>query len=40
MEVTASFGVSAVVDGHNPLSHALASAEIACKAAKIAGATV
>ena len=37
VEVTASFGVSAVVDGHNPLSHALASAEIACKAAKDRG---
>jgi diguanylate cyclase (GGDEF)-like protein len=37
VEITASFGVSAVVEGHNPLSHALASAEIACKAAKDRG---
>ena len=33
IEVTASFGVAAVAEGHHPLSHALASAEIACKAA-------
>jgi diguanylate cyclase (GGDEF)-like protein len=37
VEVTASFGVAAVADGHHPLSHALASAEIACKAAKDRG---
>ncbi|NJD31095.1 MAG: EAL domain-containing protein [Gammaproteobacteria bacterium] len=37
VEVTASFGVAAVIDGHHPLSHALASAEIACKAAKDRG---
>jgi diguanylate cyclase (GGDEF)-like protein len=37
VEVTASFGVAAVVEGHHPLSHALASAEIACKAAKDRG---
>ena len=37
VEVTASFGVAAVVNGHHPLSHALASAEIACKAAKDRG---
>ena len=37
VELTASFGVAAVVEGHNPLSHALASAEIACKAAKDRG---
>ena len=37
VEVTASFGVAAVVEGQNPLSHALASAEIACKAAKDRG---
>lgn len=37
VEVTASFGVAAVAEGHHPLSHALASAEIACKAAKDRG---
>jgi len=34
VEVTASIGVAGVADGKRPLSHALASAEIACKAAK------
>ncbi|HSQ69098.1 MAG TPA: bifunctional diguanylate cyclase/phosphodiesterase [Steroidobacteraceae bacterium] len=37
VEVTASFGVARVVDGRHPLSHALAAAEIACKAAKDRG---
>jgi diguanylate cyclase (GGDEF)-like protein len=37
VDVTASFGIAAVVSGHHPLSHALASAEIACKAAKDRG---
>ena len=37
VEVTASFGVADIVDGKHPLSHALASAEIACKAAKDRG---
>jgi len=37
VETTASFGVAAIVDGKYPLSHALASAEIACKAAKDRG---
>lgn len=37
VEVTASFGVAAVSEGQHPLSHALASAEIACKAAKDRG---
>ncbi|MDH5273328.1 MAG: EAL domain-containing protein [Gammaproteobacteria bacterium] len=37
VEVTASFGVANVVHGNHPLSHALASAEIACKAAKDRG---
>lgn len=37
VEVTASFGVANIVEGNHPLSHALASAEIACKAAKDRG---
>jgi diguanylate cyclase (GGDEF)-like protein len=37
VEVTASFGVARIVDGKHPLSHALAAAEIACKAAKDRG---
>ena len=37
VEVSASFGVAAIADGKHPLSHALASAEIACKAAKDRG---
>ncbi|RPI13418.1 MAG: GGDEF domain-containing protein, partial [Lysobacterales bacterium] len=37
VEVSASFGVASVADGKHPLSHALASAEIACKAAKDRG---
>jgi diguanylate cyclase (GGDEF)-like protein len=37
VEVTASLGVANVVEGNHPLSHALASAEIACKAAKDRG---
>jgi diguanylate cyclase (GGDEF)-like protein len=37
VEVTASFGVAHVVDSKHPLSHALAAAEIACKAAKDRG---
>ena len=37
VEVTASFGIAAITDGKHPLSHALASAEIACKAAKDRG---
>ncbi|MGB7906236.1 MAG: EAL domain-containing protein [Steroidobacteraceae bacterium] len=37
VDVTASFGVANVIEGNHPLSHALASAEIACKAAKDRG---
>jgi diguanylate cyclase (GGDEF)-like protein len=37
VDITASFGVAVVADGQHPLSHALASAEIACKAAKDRG---
>jgi diguanylate cyclase (GGDEF)-like protein len=37
VEVTASFGIASIADGKHPLSHALASAEIACKAAKDRG---
>jgi diguanylate cyclase (GGDEF)-like protein len=37
VDVTASFGIAAVMGGHLSLSHALASAEIACKAAKDRG---
>lgn len=37
VEITASFGVASITDGKHPLSHALASAEIACKAAKDRG---
>jgi len=37
VETSASFGVARVVDGKHPLSHALAAAEIACKAAKDRG---
>ena len=37
VEVSASFGVARVLDGKHPLSHALAAAEIACKAAKDRG---
>jgi len=37
VEVTASLGVGSIADGKQPLSHALASAEIACKAAKDRG---
>jgi diguanylate cyclase (GGDEF)-like protein len=37
VDVTASFGIAPVVSGAHPLSHALASAEIACKAAKDRG---
>jgi len=37
VEVSASFGVARVVDSKHPLSHALAAAEIACKAAKDRG---
>jgi len=37
IEVTASCGVASIIDGQHPLSHALASAEIACKAAKDRG---
>jgi len=37
IEVTASFGVARVLEGKHPLSHALAAAEIACKAAKDRG---
>jgi diguanylate cyclase (GGDEF)-like protein len=36
-DVTASFGVANIIAGNHPLSHALASAEIACKAAKDRG---
>jgi diguanylate cyclase (GGDEF)-like protein len=37
VDVSASFGIAVVSDGRHPLSHALASAEIACKAAKDRG---
>jgi diguanylate cyclase (GGDEF)-like protein len=37
VEVSASFGVARVVESKHPLSHALAAAEIACKAAKDRG---
>ncbi len=37
IDVTASFGIAQVVAGPHALSHALASAEIACKAAKDRG---
>jgi diguanylate cyclase (GGDEF)-like protein len=37
VDVSASFGVARVADGKYPLSHALAAAEIACKAAKDRG---
>ena len=37
VDVSASFGVARVVDSKHPLSHALAAAEIACKAAKDRG---
>jgi EAL domain-containing protein (putative c-di-GMP-specific phosphodiesterase class I) len=37
VDISASFGIAAVVGGHLSLSHALASAEIACKAAKDRG---
>jgi len=37
VDVSASFGVARVVEGKHPLSHALAAAEIACKAAKDRG---
>jgi diguanylate cyclase (GGDEF)-like protein len=37
VEVSASFGVARVGDGKQPLPHALAAAEIACKAAKDRG---
>ena len=37
VEVSASFGVARVGDGKQPLAHALAAAEIACKAAKDRG---
>jgi diguanylate cyclase (GGDEF)-like protein len=37
VEVSASFGVARVADSKHPLSHALAAAEIACKAAKDRG---
>ncbi|HVN42509.1 MAG TPA: EAL domain-containing protein [Steroidobacteraceae bacterium] len=37
VEVTASFGVAGISIGKHPLAHALASAEIACKAAKDRG---
>ncbi|HET7203929.1 MAG TPA: EAL domain-containing protein [Steroidobacteraceae bacterium] len=37
VDITASFGIAAILGGHHPLSHALASAEIACKAAKDRG---
>lgn len=37
VEVTASFGVARIADGEHALSHALAAAEIACKAAKDRG---
>jgi diguanylate cyclase (GGDEF)-like protein len=37
VDVTASLGVARIVDGKHPLAHALAAAEIACKAAKDRG---
>lgn len=37
VDVSASFGVARVADSKHPLSHALAAAEIACKAAKDRG---
>jgi diguanylate cyclase (GGDEF)-like protein len=37
VEVSASFGVARVGEGKQPLAHALAAAEIACKAAKDRG---
>ncbi len=37
IDVSASFGVAQVTAGRHPLSHALAAAEIACKAAKDRG---
>lgn len=37
VDVSASFGVARITDGKHPLSHALAAAEIACKAAKDRG---
>jgi diguanylate cyclase (GGDEF)-like protein len=37
LDVTASFGVARVAESEHPLSHALAAAEIACKAAKDRG---
>jgi len=37
VDVTASFGVARVAEGKHPLAHALAAAEIACKAAKDRG---
>ena len=37
VHVSASFGVASVMDGKHPLAHALAAAEIACKAAKDRG---
>jgi len=37
VEVSASFGVAQLAEGRHPLAHALAAAEIACKAAKDRG---
>ncbi len=37
VDVSASFGIARVVESKHPLSHALAAAEIACKAAKDRG---
>jgi diguanylate cyclase (GGDEF)-like protein len=37
VEITSSFGIAQVADDEHPLSHALAAAEIACKAAKDRG---
>ena len=37
VDVSASFGVARVAEGRQPLAHALAAAEIACKAAKDRG---
>lgn len=37
VDVSVSFGVARIVDSKHPLSHALAAAEIACKAAKDRG---
>ncbi len=37
VDITASFGIAVVMQGQHPLSHALASAEIACKAGKDRG---